>query len=148
MTAVLDLLKATQLSVNIELKTVSHPICLIERVQQAIHAVGLTIKNHVLFSSFSIPTLYELRKQSTEANIGLLMDKWMPDWYKLCVELKCCSVHVSVDCLTENRIKKIKDTGLLLLCYTVNHPLHAKKLLSLGVDALFSDNPHMLYLIE
>ena len=145
---VLNLIKEMQLSLNIELKTVSHPARLIEQVQQAIDTADLTAENQVLFSSFSIPTLYELRKRSTEANIGLLMDKWMPDWHELCLELTCCSVHVNVDCLTENRIKKIKDTGLLLLCYTVNHPLHAKTLLSLGVDALFSDNPHMLYWIE
>ena len=41
--------------------------------------------------------------------------------------------------LTKDFVKKVKDEELLLYVWTVNDPLHAKKLISWGVDGITTD---------
>ncbi len=139
---VLAFLKEMHLSANIELKS-DHPGS-VPRVLQVLAEAGLTSHNQILFSSFTIPTLYTLRKLAPEANIGLLMHEWLPNWEEVCRELRCCSVHLNIDILTHERVKKIKNSGLLVLCYTVNQPSLAKTCFRWGVDAIFSDDPNVL----
>ena len=98
----------------------------------------------ILFSSFSVASLRELRRLSSECNLGLLMHDWQNDWDKICDELQCVSVHVNQQIMNPDRVHAIKNTHRQLLCYTVNNAHRAKELLSWGVDAIFSDIPTII----
>jgi glycerophosphoryl diester phosphodiesterase len=100
--------------------------------------------SQILFSSFSIPTLRYLRKHSSDCNIGLLLEKWEPNWEAVCDELQCVSVHTDEVIINAETAKKVKNMNRYLLCYTINNPARALELFDFGVDAVFSDCPDVL----
>lgn len=142
LTQALEFLQNANMSANIEIKPL--PGEDLDTVLYTLQDVALYHPKptcSILFSSFSLTALRAIRKDSAQHLIGLLMDKWLPDWQVICDDLSCVSVHLNHQIVTLEKAKKIKDTGRLLLCYTVNDPLRAKQLFSWGVDAVFSDEP-------
>ena len=97
-----------------------------------------------LISSFSHEVLQSCRSFAPEMPLGLLMHTWDDNWLKLASELSCYSVHVNRRILNPERIRAIKDKGYFLFAYVVNRRRQARKLLDLGVDAIFSDYPDLL----
>lgn len=93
-----------------------------------------------LLSSFSIKVLEELRLHSNTVCLGLLMDEWFDNWQELCEELKCISVDVNQNVLTQETILEAKRHHRLLLSYTVNDLTRANDLFNWGVDAVFTDD--------
>jgi glycerophosphoryl diester phosphodiesterase len=106
------------------------------------------IKNHLisppLISSFSYPILECVRKKSPGSWVGMLMHKWKDDWEMKADQLQCQAVDVNYEILTPERVSAIKQTGRTLLAYTVNDAAIFQKLLSWGVDAVFSDCPEKM----
>lgn len=101
-------------------------------------------KEPPLVSSFDEDALTLFHSLSPDIPIGLLLDKWNENWLKKAQELNCYSVHLSKRITTLKRVISIKDAGYKVFVYTVNRKRKAAKLLSWGVDALFSDFPDLL----
>lgn len=138
----IDLLNNTQLSANVELKpSPGKEALFINRVLKEFAPFLAKNTNRILFSSFSIDTLIELRKQSPHALIGLLLHDWIPDWQKIGDSLDCISIHVNQAIISPETAKQIKAMNKYLLCYTVNQAARAKELFNFGVDAVFTDHP-------
>lgn len=97
-----------------------------------------------LISSFDDEILSVCRSLSPELPLGLLMHEWDERWQKKAENLSCVSVHVNHHILTPDRVKEIKDAGFFVLSYTVNRKRLARKLLSWGVNAVFTDYPDLL----
>jgi len=97
-----------------------------------------------LVSSFCHDALAICREHSKELPLGLLLDKWQDNWLLLAKEYRCTSVHLSRRIATASRVLEIKRQGYIVYVYTVNRERLALKLLSFGVDALFSDYPDLL----
>jgi glycerophosphoryl diester phosphodiesterase len=97
-----------------------------------------------LISSFDWQALDLCQAISPEMPLGLLMDTWRENWFIEAGDRHCYSIHLNKRILTEERAKNIKEQGYKLCVYTVNRKRQAKKLLALGVDAVFSDYPDLL----
>lgn len=142
---VIDLLCELKLSANIEIKPQKGKEKI--TVQKVISVIEATTHQHFLpplISSFSLKTLQYVREYSTTHLIGFLMHEWNRDWQTICDDLTASAVDVNHAILTPQRVREIKDTGRLVLAYTVNNPLRAKTLYSWGVDAIFSDCPQSM----
>lgn len=138
---VIVLLNQLKLSANIEIKAqTGNEEVTVHRVLQVIHDVW---QHHAQFclSSFSLPILRCIRQQSRSVLLGFLMDEWEEEWQEKCDELQAATVNVNHEILNFDRIQSIKSSHRLLLGYTVNDGARARELLSLGVDAIFSDVP-------
>jgi glycerophosphoryl diester phosphodiesterase len=101
-------------------------------------------KNLPLVSSFDLDALVLCRSLSPEIPLGLLLDKWQDDWEKLASDLHCFSVHLSKRAATAKRVAGIKEKGYSVYVYTINRKRKADRLISWGVDAVFSDRPDLL----
>lgn len=101
-----------------------------------------------LISSFNTEALTLCRSLSPEMPIGFLLDAWQNDWLSQAKKLDCFSVHLSKRIATEAHIQEIKSHGFSVFVYTVNSKRQALKLLSLGVDAVFSDYPDLLGILN
>lgn len=142
LSATIDLLNQLDLAANIEIKTLKGKEELtVKKILQLITANWQNSTSPPLLSSFSLPLLKVLRKNSAEAVLGFLMDRWNKKWETICDTLNCSAVNTNYRCLTLDRVQKIKSTQRLLLAYTVNNAKVAQKLFSWGVDAIFSDCP-------
>lgn len=138
----LPFLVANQLKANVELKSLPG------REKELVLAVLEDMSEHlmqhhddILFSSFSVPTLTWLRQYAPTVQIGLLMEEWLPDWEVIASQLNCKAIHVDKTIVTKERAAEVKAQGWQFLCYTVDDPIEAKRLLNMGIDAIFTNEP-------
>lgn len=145
---VIDFLNQNQINANIELKTqLGKEEKLVKNVLDLVQNGWSTNAAPPLLTSFSLPTLELLRKNSTTSCLGFLMHEWLNDWERICDQLNCVTVNVNHAILNAEIIAEIKATNRLLLSYTVNEVKRAKELFTLGVDAVFSNYPDKILTI-
>lgn len=142
---VLTWLVKNRVYANIEIKPS------VEDIEATTVAILTAIRHHwpasatqPLLSSFEISALQLCRSIDPDIPLGLLMHIWQKDWLLLARELNCFSIHLNRWLLTPKRAMEIKDNGYKLYVYTVNRQRQARKFISWGVDAVFSDYPDLL----
>ena len=141
---VLDYLRKTQLSANVELKPHSgFEEWLVMKILEKMTQIPNLIP-HLLFSSFSVVALEYMRQHHGLLQLGMLMDAWSLKRVEVAKHLKCVSIHLNHKIVTQERIKDLKSRGFRVLCYTVNDQKRASTLFSWGVDAVFSDCPDQI----
>lgn len=92
-----------------------------------------------VLSSFSIAALEAARNAAPEAALGLLVDEIPGDWQALAARLQCVSLHCNQKKLTQEQAQGVVRAGYGLLCWTVNDPDAARRLIGWGVDCLVTD---------
>lgn len=144
---VMALLAAETLNANIEIKPTPG------RAEETAEATLQLISEHwrggepPLVSSFDWRALQVARAQQPELPLGLLVDlEETPeaDWRGAARALQVFSLHLDRGSATPERIAEAKAEGLRVLVYTVNDPAEAASLLSLGADAVFTDDVRSL----
>lgn len=92
-----------------------------------------------VLSSFSVAALEAARGAAPDAALGLLVDAIPPGWQQTVERLRCVSVHCNQAKLTQEKAREVLAAGYGLLCWTVNEPQAARRLLGWGVDCLVTD---------
>src|SRR2546427_3775726 len=92
-----------------------------------------------LLSSFEAPSLDAARAVAPDLHRGYLTDRLASGWAEAARALGCVSVHCNSKYLTQAQADEVRNAGYWLLCYTVNEPAVARRLFSLGIDAIFTD---------
>ena len=98
-----------------------------------------------LVSSFSLRVLYHARSADGGLPLGLLMRgrlRRMWSWHAAL--LGCASVHVDPSLATPGLIARAHRAGRKVAVFTVDDPAEAMRLLTAGVDAVFSNAPDLL----
>jgi glycerophosphoryl diester phosphodiesterase len=141
---IIEWLADKPIQANIEIKPFSFAIeQTVVAVLSHLHQYWPKDKALPLLSSFTQEALQLCRSIYPEIPLGFLMDSWDESWQKKAQELGCYSIHCHRRILTLTRAKMIKDAGFMLCAYTVNSKRQFKKLLGMGVDAVFSDYPDL-----
>lgn len=141
----LDWLVPSGLSLNLEIKPYPgrHP-----ETVQAVLAILLphlnALENRLIISSFEYDVLEMCHQLMPELPIGYLMDSWEENCLMRARAVGAMAIHMNRKLATRPRVDMIKQAGFLVLCYTVNRVRTARKLIALGVDAVFSDYPDLL----
>lgn len=92
-----------------------------------------------LCSSFMPEALQGALQAAPQIPRALLVDTLWDGWWDVALSLGCVAVvsnHKLMDALL---LARLHDAGLRGLCYTVNDPLDAQRLLALGVDGIITD---------
>jgi glycerophosphoryl diester phosphodiesterase len=142
---VIEWLNTTAIQANIEIKPYpgqTEPTTI--AVLTHINRFWSQNKKLPLVSSFDHSALGFCRQLSPEIPLGLLLDKWDDNWLQKAKDLDCLSVHLSRRMATKVRVAAVKQAGYLVYVYTINRKRKAIKLLSWGVDAVFSNYPDLL----
>ena len=92
-----------------------------------------------MLSSFSSVALEAARAAARELPRGLLVDEVPADWLGQLRALDCVALHCNQRHLGEHEARAIKKAGYGLLCWTVNDPVAARRLLGWGTDCLVTD---------
>lgn len=93
-----------------------------------------------LFSSFSMVALQAAMQVAPLIPRGALCDRVPANWIDYAEALDVVAVHTNHRYLTAAAAAEIRQHGFGLACYTVNDPVRASELFSMGVDAVFTDN--------
>jgi len=92
-----------------------------------------------LLSSFSPAALEAARDVAPQLLRGLLVERAPDDWCEQMQRLGCFSLHCEQRAATAALRRDAAAAGYPMLCYTVNRPGVARRLLSLGVSAIVTD---------
>lgn len=110
------------------------------------HTVGLACLNlwrdaavPPLFSSFKPEALRGARESAPMLPRALLLDTLWPGWWPAAQDLGCVAVVTHHRLMDAPLIEQLHGAGLRALCYTVNDPADARRLMALGIDGLISD---------
>ena len=132
----LDCLLALDITANIEIK----PATGFERRTGEVVALAVAARWHAgmrapLLSSFSMDALEAAREAAPVLPRGLLPD----DWAARVRAHGAVSVHCDQAALDLQQLRAVRETGVPVLCYTVNDAARARELIAAGVAGLFTD---------
>ena len=92
-----------------------------------------------LFSSFKPEALRGALESAPALPRALLVDTLWPGWLPAAQDLGCVAVVTQHSLMDAPLVAQLHGAGLRALCYTVNDPADARRLMALGVDGLISD---------
>ncbi len=92
-----------------------------------------------LVSSFSAEALVAAREVAPDLPRGMLVSRIPADWERRMQDLGCVALHCNYRHLSQGLAAEIHAAGYAVLCWTVNDPVEAEKLLGWGVDCIVSD---------
>lgn len=92
-----------------------------------------------LFSSFRPEALLGARDSAPAIPRALLVDTLWPGWFEMAHTLGCVAVVTNHALMDAALIAHLHGAGLRALCYTVNDPAEARRLVGLGIDGLITD---------
>jgi glycerophosphoryl diester phosphodiesterase len=92
-----------------------------------------------ILSSFEPASLDAARQAAPELPRALLLEALPTNWLELAVSLDCAAVVTAYPLMDAALIARLHRAGLRALCYTVNDPADAQRLLALGIDGIITD---------
>ena len=93
----------------------------------------------LLFSSFRPEALAGARETAPDVPRALLVDSLWAGWFDVARSLGCRAVVSNHRLMDAALLAQLHTAGLRGLCYTVNEPTDAQRLLALGIDSLITD---------
>ena len=92
-----------------------------------------------LLTSFEVPSLQAAQRAEPQLPRGLLLDKLIPGWLGIALELGCVAVVCKYTLWNQTTVNQARSAGLRTLSYTVNNESSIRRLLSLETDGLITD---------
>jgi glycerophosphoryl diester phosphodiesterase len=92
-----------------------------------------------LLSSFRPEALQGARATAPDLPRALLLDTLWPGWFDMTRALGCVAVVTNYKLMDMALLGQLHGAGLRALCYTVNDPAEARRLVALGIDGLITD---------
>ena len=92
-----------------------------------------------LLSSFRPEALKGAMSTAPELPRALLLDSLWPGWLGVAQQLSCVAVVTHYSLMDSALIQQLHAAGLRALCYTVNDPPEARRLVALGIDGIITD---------
>ena len=93
----------------------------------------------LLLSSFELDALHAARDAAPAIPRALLVDKFFANWFETAQMLNCVAVVSQCALMDAALIAQLRGAGMRALCYTVNDPAEARRLLGLGIDGIITD---------
>jgi glycerophosphoryl diester phosphodiesterase len=92
-----------------------------------------------LLSSFSVEALEAAQAAAPELPRGWIVRPVPEDWRRTLGRLGCVSLHCKHQLLEGAQADAVRAAGYALLCWTVNDPAAARKLLGWGAEGIITD---------
>ncbi len=125
---------------NVEIKPAAgHERATGEGVARMARELWRSAAQEPVLSSFSVAALAAARAADPRAKLGYLVDEIPAGWQEAMRRLDCVSLHCNQAKLRREQAQEVRSAGYGLLCWTVNDPAAARRLLDWGVDCLVTD---------
>lgn len=138
---VLELIKPTELVVNIELKT---GINFYDGIEQATVSLveEMGMQDRVIYSSFNHQSVMRVKKISPTAKTGFLYSNGIYNVVDYAKQHGVDALHPSVvNMQYEGLVEESKEKQIKLHVWTVNHEDEMRTLIDAGVDAIITNYP-------
>ncbi len=132
-----------RLYINVELTNYATPFDnLVSEVAKIVKKFGL--QERILFSSFFPHNLVKARKLLPEVPCGLLTwSNWMGKWGRTIGFRRStyAALHPYLDNVDTGMVNRVHAAGKRINVWTVNGEDNLKRMIGLGVDGIFTDDP-------
>ena len=138
---VLDLMKKTDMRVNIELK---NSIYLYQQMEEKVLELvkEMQMEDQVIYSSFNHYSLQKIRALAPDALTGLLFGDGLVHPAAYAKGLGVTALHPAVYHLQyPDFVKECRDAGLCMHVWTVNLPEHMEMVKEAGAEAVITNYP-------
>ena len=138
---VLDLMKKTDMRVNIELK---NSIYLYQQMEEKVLELvkEMHMEDQVIYSSFNHYSLQKIRALAPDALTGLLFGDGLVHPAAYAKGLGVTALHPAVYHLQyPDFVKECRDAGLCMHVWTVNLPEHMEMVKEAGAEAVITNYP-------
>lgn len=141
----LDVILSRGLGLNLEIKP-----CPGREVETAENALDVLTRiwpdesAPPLISSFQLVSLETALDMIPSYPRGMLMDEHQDNWQEMMEYLEASTLNIDGRKLTQELMDDYLECRKPILCYTINDPILAKRLIQWGVDGVFSDNPDVI----
>ena len=135
------LLKQTDLTINVELKT---GIIFYEGIEEKLIKLAekMNMEDRIIYSSFNHYSLLNLRKLKKDAKIGLLVSDIYVDILDYAVKLRADALHpIGYMLQLPGFIEESKAKNMKLNVWTVDDEEEIKLLNERGIDAIITNKP-------
>ena len=134
----LEVIAASGLELNLELKDTATPKACVESVRS--HG----LQDRTVYISFKIDLLSQVRKLEPNARLGICFTETSSKLNNYIYTLKPVALFQSATKLTVESIDQWHDRGLLVGVWTVNDAAEIRTWLGMGVDYITSDYPRLV----
>ena len=134
----LDVLGATGLEINLELKDTANAAACVK----AVKAHGL--QDRTMYISFNKKLLRQVRKLDGSTRLGFIIKETPRDLARTLTSLKAGYVFQMSKYLVSENLFTWQDAGVKVGVWTVNDPSEIKEWLAMGVDYITSDYPALV----
>lgn len=138
---VYELLKPTDLEINVELKTGIMPY---PGLTQKVWQLGreMDMNDRIWYSSFRHQSVLELKATAPEARTGFLYQDGYLGMPEYALKYGVMALHPALYLMQdEAAVRECRDRGICLHVWTVNEPEHIRMLASYGVEAVITNRP-------
>lgn len=125
----------SKLAVDIEVKVPGVE----EKVVDLVKKYDLIEKT--LITSFIPGVLSRIKEIGPELRVGILSSEWDDEYLDIASNLNAYALLPNYNFVDEKVVRKIKEKGYRLIVWTVNSVEDIRKMLSLGVDGIITDDP-------
>lgn len=140
---VLDLIKKTNLILNIEIKTDNIHYKGIEK--DVINLINrYSLKSRVILSSFNHETIQICKEIDKDIATGVLYDEPIENVVEYAKRIKANAIHPDKNLVSKELIEEAHKNNILVNIYTVNEIEDMKRLKEYNADGLFTDYPEIL----
>jgi glycerophosphoryl diester phosphodiesterase len=99
---------------------------------------------HVLFSSFNIDYLFQIRAIDAKARIAVLMDQPEDNLFLLLEKLNAQAYHPHYSIIDQTMIDLLHQKQIQVNIWTVNKESSMLEFIKMGVDGIITDDPVLL----
>lgn len=124
-----------KLAVDIEVKVPGVE----EKVVDLVKKYGLV--EETLITSFIPGVLSRIKEIEPRLRVGILSSEWDDEYLDIASSLNAYALLPNYSFIDEEVVKKAKAWGYRLIVWTVNSVEDIRKMLSLGVDGIITDDP-------
>lgn len=138
---VYELIKPTELTINVEIKTgIFFYPGIEEKVLKLTKEMGM--EDRVIYSSFNHYTLETLKKLNPAVKTGILYSDGIYKIGEYAQQLNADALHPALyNVLYPGMVEDCHSRGKKIHVWTVNETSHIKKMLEMGVDAIITNYP-------
>jgi glycerophosphoryl diester phosphodiesterase len=129
-----------KVGVNVELKSLKSAGPAHASVMEALGRPGWGAED-IIFSSFHLGELTELRDLSADARVGVLVSGDPREVLEFAALVDAYSINPNHHRINEEFVEEAHGMGLKVFVWTVNEPGDIERMKGLGVDGIISDYP-------
>ena len=104
----------------------------------------IELRGRIMIRSFQHEFLRAVHGLRPDVPLAALIEQGDDDWVRICEAAHAVCISPRFNMITADAVEKAHAAGIAVIVWTVNEPPEWERMISLGVDAIVTDDPAAL----